>query len=111
MEQCRLARRRAGQRRRGSDVPSTVKASSARANERVDEVVDITTQRSGWADGLGRRMLDGSPKETEWEQGYLGLTSLGFGALSVRSGLSQLCEFGSLRLDLCSPLVGHTFKC
>ena len=39
--------------------------------------------------------------------GYLGLTSLGFGALSVRSGLSQLCEFGSLCLNLCSPLVGH----
>lgn len=38
---------------------------------------------------------------------YLGLTSLGFRALSVRSGLSQLCKFGPLRLDLCSPLVGH----
>lgn len=38
---------------------------------------------------------------------YLGVTSLGLCALSVCSGLSQLCEFDPLRLDLCSPLVRH----
>jgi hypothetical protein len=57
MEQCGLTRRRAGQRRRGRDIPGAIKASSA-PDERVDEVVNITTHGGGWAGGLGRGGLD-----------------------------------------------------
>lgn len=58
MEQCKLTRRRAGQGRRGGDVPGTINAASGRADERVDEVVDIATRGSGWAGGgLGKRCV------------------------------------------------------
>lgn len=52
MKQCRLTRRRAGQRRRGRNIPSAVKATSVGPNERVNEVVDIATRGGGRADGL-----------------------------------------------------------
>lgn len=94
MEQCGLTRRRAGQRRRGCDIPGTVEASSA-PDERVDEVVDITTHGGGWAGGLGRRGSDA----TRHNGGRLPRTDVS----RFRRVVCPLWPFSALRVWLALP--------